>query len=89
MEEKIQQIREETRRLRKEIRGRTVGYIMAGLGFVVGLAWNDAIKSFIEYVFPLEKNSLLAKFTYAGIVTILLVVAAGYIFRPEPEEGKK
>lgn len=59
-----------------QIREKTIGYILAALGFVVALAWNDAIKTFIEYLFPLNKNSLWAKFIYALITTVLIVIAA-------------
>ena len=67
-----------------EVRQRTAGYILAGLGFVAGLAWNDAIKSLIEYVFPLDKNNLAVKFLYAGIATLLIVTVARWLTK-EPE----
>jgi len=47
-------------------------YIGAGFGLIAGLAWNDAIKSFIEYAFPLDKNSMWAKFLYAIIMTVIV-----------------
>ncbi|RJQ14372.1 hypothetical protein C4553_01495 [Candidatus Parcubacteria bacterium] len=60
---------------------RTVGYIVAAFGFVAGLAWNEAIKALIESFFPLAKNTLTAKFGYAVIVTIVVVVLTMYLFR--------
>jgi hypothetical protein len=54
---------------------------MAGLGLVAGLAWNDAIKNLIEYFFPLEKSSLLAKFVYAFIITLLAVLISLYAMK--------
>jgi len=65
--------------LHKEIRERTVGYIVAALGIVAGLAWNDAIRALIDYVFPVSANSLWAKFLYAIIVTIGVVALSIYI----------
>lgn len=65
--------------LKKEIRRRMVGYIAAGMGFVAGLAWNDAIKSLIEYLFPLAKNSVLMKFTYAVLLLIFITVVLVYL----------
>jgi len=71
----------ETERIRGEIRERTVGYITAALGLVAGLAWNDAIKALIEYLFPLDNGSLPAKFIYAALVTVAVVLLTVYITR--------
>lgn len=81
MEQRIQKIKEEGKKLEKEVKQRTVGYILAALGFVAGLAWNDAVKGLIDYVFPLSKDSLLAKFTYAAVLTVLLVAVTIYLLR--------
>ncbi|MCL4399925.1 DUF5654 family protein [Patescibacteria group bacterium] len=61
------------KRLRKEAKEKTTGYILAALGLVAGLAWNDAVKSLIDYLFPLSQNTLFAKFIYALIITIFVV----------------
>ena len=58
---------------KSEFKKRTVGYIVAALGLVAGLAWNDAIKSTIEYIFPAEAGSLWAKFIYAFLITVAIV----------------
>ena len=60
------------------------GYIATAFGLVAGLAWNEAIKAAIEYVFPLSKNTLLAKFFYALAVTFLVV----YLIRLLGHEGE-
>ncbi|MDP2650808.1 MAG: DUF5654 family protein, partial [bacterium] len=60
----------------------------AALGLVVGLAWNEAIKSAIEYLFPLGQNTMAAKIIYAAVMTIILVFATAYILK-EPNEEKK
>lgn len=75
----LQKIKEEQRRLRSAVRERMVGYVLAALGFVAGLAWNDAIKSTIEAIFPVSSNGILAKFIYAAIVTVGVAVFAYYI----------
>jgi len=55
---------------------------------VVGLAWNDAIKELITYLFPLATNSVLAKFGYAIILTVIVVVAIHLMTRlTEKKEG--
>jgi len=33
------------------VKQKIVTYVIAGFGLVAGLAWNDAIKSLIEYFF--------------------------------------
>jgi hypothetical protein len=77
--------------LKKELRGRTFGYVSAALGLVAGLAWNDAIKNMIETIFPLSKDTIMVKFLYAIIVTIAVVILIKYMDRMfnklEPEQG--
>jgi len=60
--------------IRNEIRTKMLSYIVAALGLVAGLAWNDAIKALIETVFPGEKNNLTAKFGYAFLITVIIVL---------------
>ena len=90
MEEKIKnsikKIAEEQKKIGLQVRERTLGYILAALGFVVALSWNDAIKTLIEYIFPLDKNGLLAKFLYALIVTFLIVVATILLTKKTEEQ---
>jgi len=81
-------IKEESKELRREVKKRTVIYITAALGLVVGLAWNEAIKSVIEYLFPLDQNTMAAKIIYAAVMTMILVFATAYILK-EPNEEKK
>ena len=75
----------------KEVKESVVGYITAAFGLVAGLAWNEAIKSFIEFLFPLSKNALLAKFVYAGILTLIFVLVTMYLvrlFKLKEQEGQ-
>jgi hypothetical protein len=67
--------------MRKEIRERTAGYIGTALGLVAGLAWNDAIKALIETLFPSPQNNILAKFGYAIVITIIVVMLTIYLVR--------
>lgn len=75
----MEELNKEKKDLQDTIKEKTVGYIIAGLGLVVGLAWNEAIKSFIEYLFPLNKNTVTAKFIYAFILTVLIVLLTTYL----------
>lgn len=71
--------KDELTELKTQAREKTANLILAGFGFVAGLAWNEAIRSLIDTLFILEKNSLLAKFVYAILVTILIVIVS-YLF---------
>ena len=62
--------------IKTQIRSQTTGYITAGLSLVAGLAWNDAIKSLITFLFPLDTSGILIKFAYAIIVTAIVVIAS-------------
>jgi hypothetical protein len=68
--------------LRQRIREQTAGYLMAGLGFVAGLAWNDAVKGLLDQLFPLGRDTTLARFIYAIVVTVIVVVIGAYLVRP-------
>jgi len=82
-------IKDGQKKLRREIKEKTTGYILAALGFVVGLAWNDAIKASIEYLFPLNKDSILAKLMYAFLATIIIVLATIYFVKSTETETEK
>ncbi|MFH0898761.1 MAG: DUF5654 family protein, partial [bacterium] len=45
----------------------------AGFGLVAALAWNSAIQDLFSIFFP-EQESLIAKFSYALIITIFVVL---------------
>ncbi|MEI6587386.1 MAG: DUF5654 family protein [Candidatus Moraniibacteriota bacterium] len=79
----------EIAKVKSEVRNRTLKYIVGALGLVAGLAWNDAIKSFIEYFFPQDQNSLKAKLVYALVITFVVAVASFYLMRLEKKEEKK
>lgn len=87
IKDSLKKLAEQQRKIRMQVQEKTVGYILAALGFVVALAWNDAISTFIKYIFPLDKNGLLAKFFYALVVTVLIVVAT--ILSTKKAEEKK
>jgi nucleoside permease NupC len=79
LKNKIEKLKDGGTQVTKEVRQQMFGYIMAGFGFVAGLAWNDAIKSLIEYLFPLDKNNLAAKFLYAGVITVIIALVASSV----------
>ncbi|MDP3794766.1 MAG: DUF5654 family protein [bacterium] len=79
--ERLAAFRERGSAMEREVRTRTVGYIATALGLIAGLAWNDAVKSLIEYLFPLDQNTLVARFIYAAVVTAFVVVISIYLVR--------
>lgn len=87
-------LKNESEKLRSEARERLLGYIVGAFGLIAGLAWNDAVKALIEYIFPSSgTHTLLAKFVYALIITFIVVVVTVYITRlfkkKEPESPTK
>lgn len=86
-----ERIRREAGAVRQELRKRIFSYIAAGFAFVAGLAWNDAIKAFIDYLIPETGSGVAAKFLYALLVTVFVVLALYYVersFAAEEIEGK-
>ena len=59
--------------LRLEILENVSKLATAGLGLVAALAWNDAIQTLFKMIFG-EQSAVWAKFTYALLVTALVVV---------------
>lgn len=90
-------IQSEIDEVKQEVRNKTVGYIVTAFGLVAGLAWNDAVKALIEYLFPTQKNTLQAKFIYALIITLVVVFLSVYLVKffrgekndPDKKEEKK
>ena len=76
-----ERLKEEVKTLQKEVRERTIGYLLAAFGLVAGLAWNDAIKTAIEEFFPLKGDTILAKLIYAVLITLIVVVITMYLAR--------
>ncbi|MFH1392615.1 MAG: DUF5654 family protein [bacterium] len=67
--------------LKKELRQKILSYITAAFGLVAALAWKDAISAMIEYLFPLSRNNIIAKFIYALVMTLVLVVISVYLLK--------
>jgi len=75
-------IKEDMVVVRQEIEDKTAGYIVTALGLVAGLAWNNAIQALIDYFFPANKSgSLWARFIYAIILTLVVVLVSYYVVK--------
>jgi uncharacterized membrane protein len=86
---KIVVLKDKGAEFEREVREKTLGYIITSFGLVAGLAWNDAIKTFIEAFFPLQKDSMKAKFIYAVVITAVVVFISLYVSRFFKKEIKK
>lgn len=82
-------IKEESKIIRTEFSDKMVGFIVGALSLVAGLAWNDAIKALIEYVFPLQKDGISAKFIYAIVISLVVVMISIFLVRWFKPEGQK
>jgi len=85
----MDKVKRESAALRRELGERTLAFVTGGLGLVAGLAWNDAIKAAIEYFFPLDKDSIPAKFIYAGVISLVVIVLSMYLVRLLKKEEPK
>jgi uncharacterized protein (DUF697 family) len=72
---------DEARIAKNEIKKKIISYIAAAFGLVAGLAWNDAVKSLIDHLFPIAGGGVAAKFVYAVLVTVLVVMLVYYLER--------
>ncbi len=57
---------------------KTSTLMIAAFGFVAALAWNDAIQSLFK-TFIGEINQIWAKFIYALIITLVVVIVVSKI----------
>jgi len=76
-------IEQEVKKTTKAVMSRTTGFILAAFGFVVGLAWNDAVQTLVKTIFSQEENTIIAKFIYALIITVVLVFVSLHLDKKE------
>lgn len=77
----IKRPQKEVKAVVSNVEQKVVGYVTAALGLVAGLAWNEAVRALIDSLYPAGKDTLIAKFTYALVVTVVVVVASFYLSR--------
>jgi len=77
----INKIKTESEELKTLVRQKTAEYILAAVGLVAGLAWNEAVKALIEQFIPIKDNTALAKLVYAVFVTVVFVLVSTYLIR--------
>lgn len=70
------------KKLRLEILEKMTGLVIAGFGLVAALAWNEAIQDLFKRIEIFgAKDSLLAKFAYALLITAVIVAVTYYLSR--------
>lgn len=70
------------KKLRLEILEKMSALVIAGFGLVAALAWNEAIQNLFKRIEIFgAKDSLFAKFAYAALVTIVIVIITYYLSR--------
>jgi len=74
IDHKLEKIKAESTKISREIKDKTFSFIITAFSLVAGLAWNEAIQSLINSFFAINKNSVLAKFIYAILMTLVLVI---------------
>lgn len=73
--------------LRSEFLKTMTQFVTAAFAFVAALAWNDAIKNFINH-FIKAGSGLVSQVIYALIVTVLAVLAT-YLLGKATQEAKE
>lgn len=77
----IEKKEDQQKQFKSEFQKQVIGYIVGAFGLIAGLAWNEAIKSLIDYLFPLGQHGLLVKFIYAIAITAIVVLLTLYLTR--------
>lgn len=89
---KLEKIKREGTKISREVKEKTLGFILTAFGLVAGLAWNEAIQSLIKSFFVVDKDSIWVKFLYAIVITVVVVIITIYLtkfFGKNEEEDKK
>ena len=87
-----EKVKKESVAVKREVKKQLMTYMIASLGLVAGLAWNEAIKGLIEYLFPEMQNTVVAKFLYAIILTLFIGIVSYYLaqlMKEKEEEPQK
>jgi len=71
---KTNSIKKEISKTRKEVKERMTTLMLAGFGIVAALAWNEAIRGLFDTFLPDKSASLIGKFIYALLITIIVVI---------------
>lgn len=73
---------------KKAVREKMLTLILAGLGLVAALAWNDAIQTLFRILFP-KSDGVIGKFVYALLVTFIVVFITLQLKKISGEDEQK
>lgn len=88
----FEKIKRESSKISREVKEKTLGFIITAFSLVAGLAWNEAVQSLIKSFFAIDKDSVWVKFFYAVAMTLALAFVTIYltkIFGQNETENKK
>lgn len=77
----FRKLEEEKREIEAAFKNQLGTILIAAFAFVAGLSWREAINSIMEYLLPINKDTILAKFIYAIILTFFLSLIYVYVTR--------
>lgn len=66
----------ENPKLPRAVFDKALTFMLAGFGFVAALAWNEAIQGLFTEIFGTARGSLIAKFGYAILITVIVTVVS-------------
>lgn len=72
----------------EDVRNQTSSYLLQGMALTAALGFNTAIKATINHYYPYDKETLSAKWMYAMVIVILLILAVYIIGRPSVKPGE-
>jgi uncharacterized BrkB/YihY/UPF0761 family membrane protein len=68
-------IQQEIRKTKEEFGKTITTLLLGGFGLVAALAWNDAIQTIFNEIFPKESSGhIIGKFFYAITITVIVVI---------------
>jgi len=72
-----------------EVKKKLVGYVTGAFALVGALAWNDAIKALIETLYEADRNTITAKFIYAIVISVVVILIGVYLSRLATDKDVK
>mgnify|MGYP000042568013 CR=1 FL=1 len=85
----FRKLEEEKRKIEIAFKNQLGTILIAAFAFVAGLSWREVINSIMDYLFPLSKDTILAKFVYAVVLTFFVALMYVYVARFLNKENHK
>jgi len=72
-----------------DFKSKALGFAITGFSVIVGMSYNETLKTIINRFFPLNSDVIAARILYSLVLTLLLVILIDYIQRLDNEAQKK